>query len=355
VKKIKTGSLAVACSYIGAVVGAGFISGQEIVQFFVQFGALGLVGLLITIFIIIFGGAYVLSALSKINLKSFGDLTKCLFNEKMRLVVNLLINGYLIGGLIIMISGAGSILTEILSVNLLLGTILTSLLIYLTVVGKAKRLLLVNKLLVPILVSSVMVVAIQILKGTNFEINKAFPITYRSPLLRNWWQSVILYIGYNFIGVMVALVNIAGSVSYRQGIVGGIVGGLAIAFLAVLIFLVLWNTFPGWQGTNLPMVSEIKKHSPLIYRWFTPTIWIAMFTTAIAYALGVSKYIYKKFKFSFKLICFFLLLIMLPVTQLGFAKLVGIIYPFFGIAMILVLLQMIVRRGWETMKPIKTV
>ena len=353
-KKVKTGSLAVACSYIGAVVGAGFISGQEIVQFFVQFGALGIVGLLITIFIIIFGGAYVLSALSKINLKSFSDLTERLFNEKMRSIVNLLINGYLIGGLIIMISGAGVILAEILSVNLLLGTILTSLLIYLTVVGKVKRLLLVNKLLVPILVSSIMMVAIQILKGTSFEISKAFPIAYRSPLLRNWWQSVILYVGYNFIGVIVALMNIVGSVSRKQGVVGGVVGGLVIAFLTVLIFLVLWNTFPGWRGTNLPIVSEIKRHSSLMYRWFTPTIWIAMFTTAIAYALGVSKYIYKKFKFSLKIVCFFLLLVILPITQLGFTRLVGLIYPFFGIAVVLVLLQMIARRGWETMKPIKT-
>jgi uncharacterized membrane protein YkvI len=43
----KFSALKVAFAYIGTVVGAGFASGQEILQFFSYFGYWGLVGLLL--------------------------------------------------------------------------------------------------------------------------------------------------------------------------------------------------------------------------------------------------------------------------------------------------------------------
>lgn len=40
-------ALQIAFTYIGTVVGAGFASGKEIVEFFVQYGSQGLVGILL--------------------------------------------------------------------------------------------------------------------------------------------------------------------------------------------------------------------------------------------------------------------------------------------------------------------
>ena len=49
-------SLKVAATYIGTIVGAGFATGQEVLQFFNRFGILGLGGLLIaTVLFIVFG------------------------------------------------------------------------------------------------------------------------------------------------------------------------------------------------------------------------------------------------------------------------------------------------------------
>ena len=52
----KTGTLKLAATYIGTVVGAGFASGQEVLHFFVSFGIKGFSGLMIaTVLFIVFG------------------------------------------------------------------------------------------------------------------------------------------------------------------------------------------------------------------------------------------------------------------------------------------------------------
>lgn len=55
-KKDGVSTLKVAGAYIGTIVGAGFATGQEVLQFFTRFGAKGLIGLILTtIMFIIFG------------------------------------------------------------------------------------------------------------------------------------------------------------------------------------------------------------------------------------------------------------------------------------------------------------
>ena len=55
-KNTGVSTLKVAAAYIGTVVGAGFATGQEILQFFNRFGVMGLVGIVIaTIMFVVFG------------------------------------------------------------------------------------------------------------------------------------------------------------------------------------------------------------------------------------------------------------------------------------------------------------
>lgn len=48
-------ALQIAAVYVGTVVGAGFATGKEIVEFFSRFGFIGMIGILIGGYIFIFG------------------------------------------------------------------------------------------------------------------------------------------------------------------------------------------------------------------------------------------------------------------------------------------------------------
>ena len=53
--KTKWGAvLQIAAVYVGTIVGAGFATGQEIVEFFSRFGFIGLIGILMSGYLFIF-------------------------------------------------------------------------------------------------------------------------------------------------------------------------------------------------------------------------------------------------------------------------------------------------------------
>ncbi|HBT48846.1 MAG: hypothetical protein XD49_0570 [Caldanaerobacter subterraneus] len=59
-RKNSISSYKIAATYIGTVVGAGFASGQEILQFFVYHGKKGILGLLIVTLLFVFYGNAIL-------------------------------------------------------------------------------------------------------------------------------------------------------------------------------------------------------------------------------------------------------------------------------------------------------
>ena len=329
----RSSPLAVGLSFVGAVVGAGFISGQELVQFFVRFGCWGIVGWLLTVVVIIFGGGYLLWYVALTKPESFDKVVRQNFSGIFAKFVNLVVNGYLVGGLLIMLSGSGGLLSQLLGLPMFLGVTIVSLAIFLTIIGKGERILTVNKFLVPFLVLSTVFVTIKLLFADAFkmDLDREFTIKNPSPILINWFLSVLFYLGYNIIGAIVAVVNIGREITSKKGKIGGRLGGVIVAFLGSLIILTLWITYPEWQQSDLPIVTVLKQRFEWLYPVFVPSMIIAMFTVATAYALGLSKYLKERCQFNFVYICAGVLLIAIPMSLLGFSRLLGMIYPFFGI------------------------
>lgn len=73
--------LQIAATYIGTVVGAGFASGQSILQFFTVFGAWGGVGILISTFLFMWIGTKMMVLAHRIKAFSFQELNTYLFGN----------------------------------------------------------------------------------------------------------------------------------------------------------------------------------------------------------------------------------------------------------------------------------
>ena len=66
-KKKGVSTLKIAATYIGTVVGAGFATGQEILQFFSRFGVLGLLGIFLAAALFVFFGYLIMMLLQRIQ------------------------------------------------------------------------------------------------------------------------------------------------------------------------------------------------------------------------------------------------------------------------------------------------
>ena len=73
-KKIIASSAKIAANLAGTIIGAGFASGQELTQFFVAYGSMGLTGLLVTCLLFTWLGIQILEISYKIHATSYHEL-----------------------------------------------------------------------------------------------------------------------------------------------------------------------------------------------------------------------------------------------------------------------------------------
>src|SRR5690625_351112 len=74
--------LQIAFTYIGTIVGAGFATGQEILQFFTRFGGFAVFTIVIATVMFVWLGTKMMLLAHDIGAKSYEDLNTTLFGEK---------------------------------------------------------------------------------------------------------------------------------------------------------------------------------------------------------------------------------------------------------------------------------
>lgn len=93
--------------YLGAVVGAGFASGQEIVQFFVNYGSYGLPGALSATILFALMGGLLLYLAHCYRVSNYQDLLTKIAGERFGPVIDLLLAVFLFLGISTMFSASG--------------------------------------------------------------------------------------------------------------------------------------------------------------------------------------------------------------------------------------------------------
>lgn len=117
--------LQIAFTYIGTVVGAGFATGREILQFFTQYGHWATLTIVLTTGLFIWLGTKIMTISRRIGAKSFEDLNKFLFGEKAGVWISLFMFVILLGVNSIMLAGAGSVFVEHLNLSYQTGLFVT--------------------------------------------------------------------------------------------------------------------------------------------------------------------------------------------------------------------------------------
>ena len=108
--------------------------------------------------------------------------------------------------------------------------------------------------------------------------------------------------------------------------------GIALMFFLVAIQSVLVTYGKSMVGEELPMFKAASYHGLLIARGYSLSLWFAMVTTSVCSVFALSQRLGKHFPASkLSLITAITVVAGLP-AQLGFAKLVGVVYPLIGYA-----------------------
>ena len=114
-------ALAVAFTYVGTIVGAGFASGQEIKSYFVDYGVCGMCCLIIAAALIGILGNKIMIICKKNNVDTYDKLLKILSNNTIGRVFDFFITVFLIGTLTTMSAGMGTLLNQVFNIPFCIG------------------------------------------------------------------------------------------------------------------------------------------------------------------------------------------------------------------------------------------
>ncbi|MCL6450572.1 MAG: hypothetical protein K6T75_04665 [Acetobacteraceae bacterium] len=312
----------VAALYVGSVVGAGFASGREVVQFFAVHGVWGLLGAGLAAVGFLAAGSLVLGAATRLGSASYRELLGRACGPRAAAAVELLLLAFSWAGLSVMLAGAGAAarqvglpfalgawgtlgavwfclrrrLSGVLAANRVLVPLLTAILLPILCAGLARWLQAPPSASTPAAAPAAPLPASPLPLAPAASLPAPTPpgwprfrpvLLPPSPALGlGWAASAVLYVGYNSLVALVALAPL-GRTGCRRRAWAGPAG--AAAWLGGLLALECAATLalgPGaWR--DLPVALLAQRAGPVASALYLVALWCSLFTTALAFAWGL--------------------------------------------------------------------
>jgi len=320
--------LQIAATYVGAVMGAGFASGQEIQQFFVRFGSWGLVGIAFSTGLFAFLGWIMLDLQARWNIRSYPDFFQKLLGKYWGTRADLLVSVLLFAGMLAMLAGSGALFWEYFGLSRWLGVITTSMVVFLALWFKGEGVLWINAVLIPLkFILCLGIALVAILFGGGGGDGEGLKIA--NPLVQNWALSALLYVSFNLTLAVVVFASLGREVQIPGARLGAIVGGLALGLFAMVIGAALLK-FPEVLGLEIPMVAVAGKMGDLTAFLYVIVLWLAMTTAAIGNGFSLVSRLVDTGRFNYNKAMLVLFLAVLPLSGVKFSQIVQVGYPIFG-------------------------
>jgi len=307
----------VAAAYVGAVVGAGFASGQETVTFFTVHGTHGIKGLVVAGLLFSLLGFLTVKAARASSCYSHQDLLRLMLGRPLGALASFLFSLFLMAGLSVMLAGSRTVVQEYMAIPGWLGLGLCLGTVFLALLRRNRGLLDLNAFLVPVLLVATLLVCLPAAGSAAAPVPQAGR--------GNWLLSSLLYFSYNAIIGMAVLAPLAREASP----VAGLLGGVALGAAGLCMGLALTRT-PEALEVEVPMMHLAIAMHPLMGRLYGIGLWAAMTTTAMAAAYATALRLSESTRMSFPWAATLVLLVALPLGTLRFSHLVATLYPLWG-------------------------
>jgi len=316
----------IALAYVGVMIGAGVSSGQDLLQYFVSFGAWGLIGVIV-LGILHVGFGRLMIALGSYYRSDDHSVVLAEISHPVIyriLDIALIITCFLFG--FVMTAGAGANLNQQFGFPIWVGAFLcTALTIFVSFLDFKKIIGVIGVFTPMILVMIAMIF-----------------VTNQSPF-PSIWLSVVNYFAVCVMSAIAMAFVMGGSIlKINEAEKSGAWGGFMVGVIFFVTTLILFANSDRIASSDVPMLAIAKAVNPIFATLYALVIFGLIFNTVFSlyYALGkrFSAGSEKRFKFfvaAFALAGF-------AISFMGFRQLVAVMYPIIGYLGMLMLVVMVV-------------
>lgn len=317
------------CVIIGTIIGAGFASGREIYIFFNIYGTKGILGIIIASTIT---GSIIYKVLKQIqnkDVENYYQYTEEIgIRNRLKEIINIIINIFLLISFYIMVAGFCAYFKQEFNIPVLFVGVIMAGACYFTFMNSIEGVTKINTILIPILICIIVFIGIKI--GLNKgEMESLLLSTNKG----NWIISSIEYASYNSILLIPILIGLKKYSQYHEKAIS-IISTIAFFILAITLYYILSTNIGNIQTIELPLVYIVNQYG-YIYKYICGIVIVAaIFTSAISAGYGFIQN-YAKSKKGYRKTAIFICISSLFVINIGFSKLVDLLYPVFGLLSLL--------------------
>ncbi len=329
----KINSLKLMFTFAGCFLGAGYVSGQELWQFFGSFGKIGILGMGVAAVLL---SAFGILLTRYVQMTGISDMDKVVIKKENKILRGIFVFlevFFLFGIFVIMTAGVGAMLNQVFGIHNLIGSFIFSAIVALTAICGMSGMITAFSVTVPALaIMSAVIFSVSAYKNglasCDFSIN-----TNTNPLLSNWFLSAIVFVSYNLFASIGILAPIGKEIRKKSTLYRGIIGGGFLLLIIALGIMLTMAMNPDSVLAQLPMLAAAENFSPILMFIFAALLFGGMFGTSVSSIFAIDEFARARFKISKKTSV--AMIIMLSALAFfgsifGFDKLIGIVYPLCG-------------------------
>ena len=312
-------SFLLSCTFLGAVIGAGFASGKELTEFFLPFDKKGVFGVFLACILL---AAYFYAVTKRVsceNIKSTHDYLICIANPFFAKIIYIFIYVFAFVIFCAMFAGSGALFKQIFNFPYFFGSCLMGIICCIIFYRNIYGILSANAYLTPLMILGIFYVGIAAFfrsRAAFFEFGKNGALICSS----------LVYASYNSIIIISVFFEMGSMLKDKKTpFLSAVISGSVLFAISLVLYLILLFFKEEAQNYELPIL-QIAENAKFFY---TAVMFFAMITTAVSSLFSLMKFLENTFsvrKNSAAYIC----IAAIFCSFIGFSKMVSFVYPIFG-------------------------
>jgi uncharacterized membrane protein YkvI len=307
---------------MGTTIGAGYASGRELWQFFGDQS-----GVAILLFTIIFSICCFVIMKVSYNEQSehFIPVLQKIVGKKLAYVYDVLIVIYLFTTTIVMLAGGGATL-ETFQVPYWSGILLFCGLLVVLFIWGVRGMVTMNVFILPILILGLITTLLLFINSS--ENHLSFDWKAQSN-----WPAAFTFTALNILPLVAVISAIGKEMKHiGEAWIASIGSGLILGIISFIYNESLIQVAKEIMLYEIPLFAILKYYPYPMLVFMSFLLFAAIFTTAASGVFGITTRFRKIIKLPLWTLAIIALLLMIPFTTFGFATLVSVLYPIYGIA-----------------------
>lgn len=343
-------SLQIGGAFVGLIVGAGFASGQEILQYFTSFGTMGILGAIVASLAFAFLGMTLAQLGSDLQTTSHKGVIYHIGGRYVGVILDVLLTFVLFGVMVVMFAGAGSTFNQMFGINPVVGSIIMVALTIGTLLLNVKNIINIIAVATPYLMGIIFVILVYSVFTMDISWAEANQLAQeQTPAADNWLLGAALYVSYNLAAGTAMLIVMGGTVKDRKVAgLGGVFGGIMLGALILLINIAMFVKMDVIADVDMPTLELANQIHPIIGILMSIALLGMMYNTAVGMLYAFMVRFFAPESSSFKPTVVVVGLIGFVTSLAGFTNLVGKVYSimgYLGFVLVAVILLAWLRRG----------